>query len=526
MLAKAPTLKYFAMKTKTHKLIFLLVVLVIGVAYIGYDKGFWVCGNKTKVIQAGTQNPLDIKPDKVFFLSIKNKGGSFSVERVNKYSEKVATTGFFNTINPQWTLMDPEGAVANQNLISDLIDKLASMQIHGVISKQEQDSNSDAASGTDGLKNYGFDNPELTIIVSDTTEHVLEFGELNFISGRRYFRRKGDDNIYLVDSALFNDFDLLVGQVRESTPYQVDINNVTEIVATVPFVKTLIRLVKESDGEWYVEPNGETSNRFIADKEVVERVLTSTLNFTVNMFVDQAMGEKEFQLLNLSPADLAIEVAVASGTDSEKQTTIKLPKILFGRAVIAQYGDEIEIFDPQFGKKEGDLQKAYFTKLESTPHVYKLSSMAYRALTGDGEVFRDRKPLRKIERYTIRDVEILSPDSRIYSKDDRAWADMRIEALLKMILDFQVITYLENDIECISNEAANKNSAEIILYGRDKAKIASFAIKGQVGSGNAVVSDDAPRYVAIQIGDNAKPRYAIAGAHDAREIMSYTFNKE
>ena len=496
---------------KTYKLILLFIMLVAGVVCIAYDKGFRINGGMAKVIREGDKNPLGIKPQNVFFLSIRNKGGSFSIERANGDAVSPSTSGFFNTINPKWILIDPEGAVANQNLISGLIDKLTNLRIQGVISKQEREN-----SGANGLESYGLVNPELTVVVSDSIEHVLEFGELNFLSGRRYLKIKGDDNIYLVDSFLFNDFDLLVGQVRESTPYQVDINSVTEVSAVLGMVaKTSVRLVKESDDEWYVEPDGEANKRFVADKAVVEKSLESALNFTVGMFVDQAMSEKEFQLLNLSPADLALEVVV-TGSANQKNTTTKLPKILFGQAVIAQYGDEMEVWDPEFGKKEGDLQKAYFTKLETSPHVYKLSSMVYRPFAGDSEFFRDRKPFRAIHKDIVHSVEIVSQTSSTYSKDDPKWADMHIDALLEKIFDFQVIAYIEDTVE----SATKGSETEIILYGTEKTKIASLVIKGSVGSKKTASAEDAPRYVAVYNSVGAKPLYAIASSSVIGDVMN------
>jgi len=123
--------------------------------------------------------------------------------------------------------------------------------------------------------------------------------------------------------------------------------------------------------------------------------------------------------------------------------------------------------------------------------------MVYRAFAGEARFFRDRKPFRALNRDEVSSVQIAGEAVCTYSENEPGWKESRIDELLELLLDFQVLAYEDNSEEVPALESTD---VEIILYGKDRNKIALLSVKGSVlqNDDNAdghLGSDDAPRYV-------------------------------
>ncbi|MDR2337641.1 MAG: DUF4340 domain-containing protein [Deltaproteobacteria bacterium] len=507
---------------KIYRILLLLIILLVCGGYI-YQTEF---KNQKQIKIAGTElpeiNPLQINSEKVFFLGFKNKNESFAIElnfekgADQQIPDSFDKVGIFNTIQPKWVLMSPAGAVVNVQQVNKIINLLGELRIRGVIHQNEQAAD---------LADYGLAQPHLVFNISDGKERSLEFGDLNFLSGHRYLRIKGDSNVYLVDNFVFNDLDLVAGQVRSSKPYEIDLEQLSEVLIQ-PFGKPALQFVKAEDDEWFVFAEG---GKFLADKELVEKNFNTILNWTVERFLDKGMTELRF--LGLAPAELVVELTIKGaikgaiqGEGGKEVTTgqgraknIKLPKILFGQTVVANYGDEMEIWQPEFGKKEEDLQKVYFSKLETSPFVYKLSGAIYQSFLGAADYFKDRKPFRKLDVSKIDSVKLVSlGQEKILTKQNGSF-----DSDLSKILNLQVIAY--NSLG--TSPAQNKDSASLeIKIIENSGQISSLVIRGEVLKNKDVKTktskaqaDKPPCFATIRVQDG-KETMAIISSVVVQEL--------
>jgi hypothetical protein len=314
-----------------------------------------------------------------------------------------------------------------------------------------------------------------------------------------------------------------VGQVRNAKPYKIDLEQITEVLIT-PFGKPTIQFEKAEDNEWFVFAEG---GKFLADKDLVERNLNAVLNFTVERFLDKGMTELRF--LGLSPAELVVELTIkgegANATDANGQVEkIKLPKILFGQTVVANYDDEIEIWQPDFGKKEEDFEKAYFSKLETTPFVYKLPGAVYQPFVGTVDYFKDRKPFRKLDITKIDSVKfVVLGKEKTWTKENGV-----LDLDFDKILNLQVIAYTEAATVATSNDAAA--DLEIVIVD-NLGKISSLVIAGEVLKNEDVKTktnkstiDNAPSFATIRVQDG-KPNTAVISSLVVQEFKEMLSNE-
>ncbi len=513
---------------KKHRFLILISILILCLGYIYFTESYALDRRKISNTELSENNPLNIVPEKVFFLSFKNKTERFSIEkntklqreqitdkssRFNVKNQKILSkfletipevkkqNGLYNSLQPKWVLMDPEGAIVNGELVQKIMDTSVNLQILVVIEPTEQEG---------GLSVFGLDKPELIVPIGDERERTLEFGDLNLLSGHRYLHLKGDENIYLVDSWLFNDLDIVVGQARSATPFALNIGEITEILSS-PIRNHSLQFVREKNGEWFVF--GDTG-KFLADKNVIEQSLDVMLNFSTQMFLDKGMTSLE--MLNLKPADLAITLKVSN----KNNEVVILPDILFGQSLAANYNNELELWNPEFGKNKRDYNKVYFAKLDTSPFVYKIASEIYRPfIVGDVNYFKNKMPFSAFDENTIASIKIVSlvenNEKEIFSaekiKGKFPTIDVKNKVLeiINLLKNFELLTFAD-----LTDEILKQTVHKKITIVEDDGKVSKVLLLEEVNSGQNIVSKEGKKTTKQ---DTGAPRYVIFNVSDGKD---------
>ncbi|MCC6932526.1 MAG: DUF4340 domain-containing protein [Deltaproteobacteria bacterium] len=484
---------------KLSNALIMLVLLAFGLAYYwAYERPI----NQANELSSGPVQVLEA--DKINLVSFQRKDEYFAIKKADKPDR----------LGNHWVLMDPPGAPTDAKAVEKLLLAANSLKISARIP---------AADKKDDMQNYGLNPPELTVILSSgKSEKKLNFGALNFISGRRYMEISGDDNLYLIDGLTHRAFDLLPGAIRQTTPYVLPKAEVKEVIVT-PFGRPATQFVKEATGNWkFYSPQGEV----IADASVVEDAIRALGSFQVEKFMDIAMEKKA--VFNLEPADFAIEFRF---TDA-KQSALRF---LFGAVKRPKVLEKME------NKEKLDLSKIeyetdYYTKLESEPWVYKMSSPLQQAFTKEAREYLLHKAFADLDPTQLGRLDVVSPQGALNFKLDSAgiWsvadADKKVNSqainyFLDQLKTLQVMFYLPTDMKekietpAFTIECAQKGGAE---YWR-------LVIGGQVQKqeGNVSPQDIPPYYVFVH-SPKTGDVYGIVDALQLGTLVrenSYFFNK-
>jgi hypothetical protein len=435
----------------------------------------------------------DIEAVDLETISLELDGRSFTIMRVG--SGKGA----------HWEFNEPAGALAEKAEIDNFAYLLSSMRKNHVLSREEL--------GED-LEPFGLAVPKL-ILKFKTSKHSVKLavGAKHSFSERRYVMIDEGDKIVMIDSSSIEGLFKSAFDVRDKTPFDLDVGKITSIEAKRGSYDT-VEFVKSSDDSWQIRTLEQMTR---ADSNLITRALRTIRQGEVAEIVDVPSADRS--IYGLDKPRLSVSLKSKDG------------------AVFSFVAGEVE---------DGDKKK-YFVSIEGDPRVYRYEQQFYGVFFQPSYYFRDKAPFAGLpfdklavvkfssfsdidNEYSIAKIErdefgLVWGISNIAGQREVAEKAI-VSEWLRELLGLRVISYASPG--SLSLKATGKPEASIqMLFKLSEENTASYllTISGPVASGNASEEDSdelAPRYGVISgaLGNNPIP-IIVSGA--AWESLNKSF---
>ena len=463
----------------------MLLVVILGIAY------YWRYEIPVSQEATGEAAPLALlAKEEVKLISFQRKDGYFAIEKKDQPDR----------LQSYWAAMDPADALVDEQVVNKLLEAVTPLKIGAKIS---------AAEKKDEERAYGLNPAELVVTFSSSSgEKRLKFGDLNLISGRRYLEIEGDDNLYLIDSLRYREFDLLPGQIRQTRPYFFNSAEVSEIIVT-PFGRASQQFVKEKDGNWTLF---SSAGAVLPDADIVAEALKDLTEFQVSKFMDIGLEQKS--VYGLEPADYVVEVRFV-------EQKSKPLRFLFGvikRPKVIDKMRKKEIVDMQNIEYETD----YYTKLEQEPWIYKMSNPLFRAFTKEPKEYLIKEAFRSLPSSGPLQLSWKKDNQELHleRRADGQWLAKNhelvinsgaVESYLETVRKTALMSYLPREMP---DKAAPEKFSLEIRASETEAGYWRIAIGQNLErpDGNVGVYDQPPYYAQVQA-----PRVGVVSAIIAAE---------
>jgi hypothetical protein len=219
----------------------------------------------------------------------------------------------------------------------------------------------------DDISQYGLDDPKITIdIEAGDNSMTFEFGNATNITGE-YYCSIGDGNVYLVSSAIADDFsiDALSLVDKEDVPDMSSVNSLTVTNAdkTYNFEHIENSGISYSDEyEWFYNDNGEYTT---LDNELFDTYLNSAASVSFISCVTYNATEEELAEYGLDEPAVSLNVNYTRTEETETDKKDDSGNIIY------ETKEYIEDFDLDIGNYDGDY---CYARIPGSSMVYLINA--------------------------------------------------------------------------------------------------------------------------------------------------------
>lgn len=288
----------------------------------------------------------------------------------------------------EWTMVDPLGALTNNEKVSQMIQAITSLQVFNTLKAKDLEPD---------LSLYGFTPPALEVTFRWTQgEETMLFGKKHPITGRRYLKRKSGDEVLLVNDDAFITLACKKDEVRNRHPLRFSLDTVEEItlLRTAKLGRGgTLRLLRSGENpqklgdDWILE---SATERLVADKSIIEKALQLFSGTTVERFIDQ-------------PTE-----GISADTFRDPALTVTL-KIRPSSKVSGQDGlRTVSIVFQEVGDKS--VRKFVFRALDQK-WIYQAAGFPIADFLKPASYFRDRSPFDDYRVFDLTSVLVRRGDS-------------------------------------------------------------------------------------------------------------------
>lgn len=472
-------------------------------------------GEITKLIQ-------ELSEDKITEFSVVHAKGSYAL--LGKQQSEGEDE------NLQWLMKRPEGALADQKVVQEILSAIGDLEIRNTILPKEVEDNQ-------GL--YGLVPPELILSVKQgNKKHVLSFGKKHPLSARRYVQREKDTHLYLVDDHPFSVLARHRDEVRDRQPLKFKAEDVNSLVVVRQGKEPLVfkKSVEQGAGipRWSIKVKGRDVE---ADKDLLEMELVEFAQSRVKRFVDEP--GPTLALYGLVHPEVIFKLSVNDRRDGD--STARQSGV---RDILVQVGRGVGLDTDPAGHSPGRAKISYYFKISGEPWIYEFEKFFSGDWLQPAEHFRDKTPFdtlsdSDIEQVLIRKGPNLEEEFSLVRKSreiDSEWdiilkeggdgtrkqiaLKQQVEDWLGQLFRLRTLSYpaLKGDPEKVYG--LDKPELDIVLHLRESKEQMKLMIAGAVKSAGTNSDDQESEGEKLEEPAILSPRFALVVGKDGDGVVA------
>lgn len=264
----------------------------------------------------------------------------------------------FSKNDDNWIYAEDESFPLDQDSFKEILNKFGSVDSEREIENAED------------LSEYGLDDPDIKVTIKDQDEkqYVLEFGNVNDITGNCYMLMDNDDKIiYMVDSSLKDSLAFSVNDLAEKEQFpSITATTIIKLTVEKPGEDT-VSLEKDEESATGWEYRKGSSVKREVDSSKTQELLNAVSGFTWNSFVTADIDNLSSYGLE-NPVKIIIDYQITEEVeDTEEDTEDSTETVTTDKEEILLLGKQ-------------DDSGAYYAKLNSQSYVYKIQSSSVEKL--------------------------------------------------------------------------------------------------------------------------------------------------
>jgi len=414
--------------------------------------------------------------------------------------------------NSAWKLKLSEAEVALDNeRVNEVLEALKELEIYNTISAKEVDRASDA---------YGFSKPSMRLLLAtDKAEHIVFLGNTLEITGRRYAKIRGAEEVLLVGNDAVEKLNVEPNDLRDHYPLKLEKDEIGKISVTGRDGSSYT-LFQETDKRWSYEATGK---RFFAEHKVIAKLLASLSSLEVLGF--ESSDASKLATYGLDKPALNVAIELSSG-----ESNSKIRQLAIG---------EVREFKTT---EDESSRKAYFLKIDSEPQVYEVDRADISILFQSAGSFREQHPFSSLGASSIKKIELAMADAAqnkfaSFERAGEVWVssakdksaeskqidelvDNLVDELVNAVVNFKVVSYPELDAG--SEQERGLGEPIISLRFSLDSGIANLKVGAPITDGKAPSSETsaaAPSYgnVVLPSGESLD---IVIGAADLEDLKT------
>jgi hypothetical protein len=278
------------MKLYRNLAILLVVVIILAGAYMLLDRNSGSSNDAAESSAAASSaeeegiKVLDLKEEDMVKVTLVNEGETFVMEKRDA----------------GWLLTAPSDLKADSSKVAKIPETLASVKASKVVAENITD---------DKLADYGLDKPsELTCLLKDGTEKILQFGSETPTKSGFYARLKGEGTVYVVD--VITAGSLLAGRddLRDENVLALQAEDIISL-SMDKRGESFFKAVKSQQGTWgLTSPVSHNANG--TAMEAITSALAGTVTYTE--FVES--NPSDLGQYGLATPEYAFDIETSTGS--------------------------------------------------------------------------------------------------------------------------------------------------------------------------------------------------------------------